>query len=67
LEHPLQQAARCVDRGTTTLYVDRTPRPGDYLELRFARYRVVAVHPADGAKPVTVAAVLDRIHRPSLN
>ena len=67
LEGPLQHAARGVDRRTTTLHVDRIPRPGDYLELTFARYRVVAVHPVDAAGGVTVAAVLDRIHRPSLN
>jgi hypothetical protein len=67
LEGPLQHAARDVDRRTTTLHLDRIPRPGDYLELSFARYRVVAVHPFDGSGPTTVAAVLDRIHRPSLN
>ena len=47
--------------------VDRLPRPGDYLELAFARYRVVAVHAAEGSAPASVAAVLDRIHRPSRN
>lgn len=66
LEHPLQRVARSADRRTGMLYADRAPRPGDYVELAFARYRVVTVQGTDDAN-LTVAAVLDRIHRPSRN
>jgi hypothetical protein len=67
LERPRQQFARLADRRRATLHVDRLPRPGDYVELDFARYRVVAVETAAPDAPARVTAVLDRIHRPSRN
>jgi hypothetical protein len=65
LERPRHLFARSADRRTTALHVDRVPRPGDYVELGFARYRIVELRDDDGH--VTADAVLDRIHRPSRN
>jgi len=67
LERPRQLFARSADRRTTALRVDRLPRPGDYVELAFARYRIVEVLTGDGSVSAKASAVLDRIHRPSRN
>jgi hypothetical protein len=67
LERPRHLFARSADRRTTALHVDRLPRPGDYVDLAFARYRIVEVRSDEGPANVTASAVLDRIHRPSRN
>ena len=65
LERPRHLFARSADRRTTALHVDRAPRPGDYVDLAFARYRIVDVRTCE--EGVSADAVLDRIHRPSRN
>jgi hypothetical protein len=65
LERPRHLFARSADRRTTALSVDRVPRPGDYVDLAFARYRIVDVRSREDG--VSADAVLDRIHRPSRN
>jgi hypothetical protein len=67
LERPRQLFARSADRRTKMLQVDRIPRPGDYVDLGFARYRIVASDPPNGTTAARATAVLDRIHRPSRN
>jgi len=48
-------------RPTLQLFVDRLPRPGDYLDVNFGLYRFVRVWP-DGAE-----TVLERVKQPSRN
>jgi len=67
LERPRQLFARSADRRTKSLQVDRIPRPGDYVDLGFARYRIVASEPPNGTAGARASAVLDRVHRPSRN
>jgi hypothetical protein len=67
LERPRQLFARSADRRTKKLHVDRIPRPGDYVDLGFARYRIVASDAPNGTTGARASAVLDRIHRPSRN
>ena len=52
-------------RQTLHLYVDRLPRPGDYLDVNFALYRFVRVW-ADGAAH-GAETVLERVKQPSRN
>jgi hypothetical protein len=51
---------------TLRLFVDRLPRPGDYLEVTFARYRFVRVA-ADGMPAYAADTVLERVKEPSRN
>lgn len=48
------------------LYVDELPRPGDYLDVTFARYRFARVWCADDGTNVA-ETVLERIKQPSRN
>ncbi|MGA2392213.1 MAG: hypothetical protein ABSH03_02545 [Candidatus Lustribacter sp.] len=52
-------------RQTLALFVDRLPRPGDYLDVTFARYRFVRVW-SDGAA-YGAETVLERVKQPSRN
>lgn len=52
-------------RQTVALFVDRLPRPGDYLDLTFARYRFVRVW-NDGSS-YGAETVLERVKQPSRN
>ena len=52
-------------RQTLHLFVDRLPRPGDYLDVNFALYRFVRVWSADGAHGAET--VLERVKQPSRN
>jgi len=51
---------------TLHLFVDRLPRPGDYLDVNFARYRFVRVG-ADGDPAHSADTVLERVKQPSRN
>lgn len=53
-------------RQTISLYVDRLPRPGDYLDVSFAMYRFIGVAP-DGSGDYRADTVLERIKQPSRN
>jgi predicted protein tyrosine phosphatase len=48
------------------LFVDRLPRPGDYLDVTFARYRFVHVAAA-GTPAHDADTVLERVKQPSRN
>jgi hypothetical protein len=52
-------------RPTLQLFVDRLPRPGDYLDVNFGLYRFVRVWP-DGAVH-GAETVLERVKQPSRN
>ena len=52
-------------RQTLQLFVDRLPRPGDYLDVNFALYRFVRVW-ADG-EAHGAETVLERVKQPSRN
>jgi hypothetical protein len=56
------EAAR---RQTLRLFVDRLPRPGDYLDVNFALYRFVRVW--DDAGTRCADTVLERVKQPSRN
>jgi hypothetical protein len=51
---------------TFRLFVDRLPRPGDYLDVNFARYRFVHVA-AVGTPAHDADTVLERVKQPSRN
>lgn len=51
---------------TLHLFVDRLPRPGDYLDVSFARYRFVRVG-KDGEPTPSADTVLERVKQPSRN
>jgi hypothetical protein len=53
-------------RQSLRVHVDRLPRPGDYLDLNFARYRFVGIAP-DGAGAYRADTVLERVKQPSRN
>lgn len=67
LEPPRQRYCRAADRRIASFKVERMPGPGDYVNLPFARYRIVELRPATAHAPATAVAVIDRIHRPSDN
>jgi hypothetical protein len=52
-------------RQTLHLFVDRLPRPGDYLDVNFALYRFVRVWADGGAHGAET--VLERVKQPSRN
>jgi hypothetical protein len=52
-------------RQTLRLFVDRLPRPGDYLDMNFALYRFVQVW--DDAGTWSAETVLERVKQPSRN
>lgn len=52
-------------RQTLQLFVDRLPRPGDYLDVTFARYRFVRVWSEGTA--FGAETVLERVKQPSRN
>ena len=52
-------------RPSLRLYVDRLPRPGDYLDVNFALYRFVRVWDAAGVH--RAETVLERVKQPSRN
>jgi len=52
-------------RPTLALFVDRPPRPGDYLDVNFALYRFVRVW-SDGSV-YSAETVLERVKQPSRN
>lgn len=53
-------------RQTLRLYVDRLPRPGDYLDVNFALYRFIGIAP-DGSGTYRADTVLERVKQPSRN
>jgi len=53
-------------RQTLRLHVDRLPRPGDYLDVPFARYRFVGIT-SDESGTYLADTVLERIKQPSRN
>jgi hypothetical protein len=52
-------------RQTLHLFVDRLPRPGDYLDVNFALYRFVRIW--DDAGTPCADTVLERVKEPSRN
>ena len=54
-------------RHVLNLHVDRLPRPGDYLDVAFARYRFVRVDAGSSAGVARADTVLDRLKQPSRN
>ena len=52
-------------RQSLRLYVDRLPRPGDYLDVNFALYRFVRVWDVAGVH--CAETVLERVKQPSRN
>lgn len=53
-------------RHTVRLFVDEVPRPGDYLDVTFARYRFSRVAPSEDGV-YEAETVLERIKQPSRN
>ena len=51
---------------TLQLYVDRLPRPGDYLDVNFGLYRFAGIA-GDGTGAYRAETVLERVKQPSRN